>query len=117
MKILWRLLALFKFLFLPPLAALGIWIITSFTSTMVRLIPWLIKYLMSWSTGTDANSYYTQLLANLNNVFLLINRVVYGLNGWFPVDLIINCFMFYCHFKFTMWFQRMYVKAITFGKV
>lgn len=84
---------------------------------MVRLIPWLIKYLMSWTFGDTVNIYYQGLLANINNIFILINRVVWALNGWLPVELAINCFIFYLHFKFTMWFQRMYVKAITFGKI
>ena len=117
MKILWRILALFKFFFLPPLAALGVWIITSFTSTMVRLIPWLIQYLLKWTGSDDASTIYQGILYTLGYVGDFLNRLLYGLDGWLPVSIAINCFVFVMHFKFTMWFQRMFVKAVTFGKV
>lgn len=118
MKILWRIIAAIKFLWLPPLAALVIWVMSMAISSSARFLPYLLDRAMFWVQETyGEQSLYVELMNSVNVIFQFIHKVVYGINCWLPLDLCISCFLFCLSFKFKWTVTRLFIKLITFGKV
>ena len=118
MKIIWRMLAYLKFVFLPPLVGLVIWFLETIISTIARNIPRILSMIFFFcNENLGEENIVTQCANGAVHIAAFTHKLFYGLNGWFPVSFLLTTFVFCYTFRIKWTMIRFFLKAITFGKL
>lgn len=131
MKFLLSALTWFKYVLIPPFGALLIWFMTSFSSSMTRyVLPWLgnmVTYLYSFcgewiltqdmQGGGSRNQVYWAVYNGMVSCVNLVGNVVYGLNAWFDVGLVVNTLVTILVIELSYVALRFVLKLITVGQI
>lgn len=131
MKYLLSALTWFKYVLIPPFGALLIWLMTSFSSSLTRyVLPWLGDAMTTlyakcgeWMVvdGMQGNGARNQIYwAVYNGMISTINaigNVIYGLNAWFDVSLVVNTLVTLLVVEMAYVSLRFVLKLITLGQI
>lgn len=131
MKYLLSALTWFKYVLIPPFGALLIWFMTSFSSSMTRyVLPYLgnlVAYLYSkcgeyiltdGMQGTGAqNKVYWAVYNGMVSCVNMVGNLVYGLNAWVDVGLIVNTLVTLLIIEMSYLALRFVLKLITVGQI
>lgn len=131
MKYLLSALTWFKYVLIPPFGALLIWFMTSFSSSMTHyVLPYLgnlVTYLYSkcgefiltdeMQGGGARNKVYWAVYNGMVSCVNMVGNLVYGLNGWVDVGLIVNTLVTLLIIEMSYLALRFVLKLITVGQI
>lgn len=124
MKILATILSYFKYVLLPPFAALLIWVYTSFASSLLNYYPKLIglldAQLMTWDATNNTQSNMSVLQSffyGLRYVVGFLEKIIVSLNYWIPVEIMVNVAATAILISLSFAIFRIFVKFVTIGQI
>lgn len=124
MKVLATILSYFKYVLLPPFAALLIWVYTSFASSLLNYYPKLIELLDSQLKTWDASNHTLSDATVLETFYLglryiigFLEKIIVSLNYWLPVEIMVNVAATAILISLSFAIFRIFVKFVTVGQI